>query len=135
MAEYLNILATTSTLAIIIDECLSQRHIVEAQRNSATFSGHVEYLTGKAIGRIKVLGRSRKFVDEKTSLTLYKTLMAPIFDYANVVYDCLSARDSHALQSSVLRIVLRRDRRSHVADLHRDTKLHYLALSHPKPSV
>ena len=62
--------------------------------------------------------------------TLYKSLMSPIFDYADVVYDCLSARESRALQklqNSALRIVLKKDRRSHVADLHKDTNMHYLA--------
>ncbi len=62
------------------------------------FSGHVEYLKGKAIGRLKMLGKTCKFVDGNTSLLLYKTLMAPVFDYADVVYDCLNSRDSHTLQ-------------------------------------
>ncbi len=95
-----------------------------------SFTNHVEYLIGKGIGHLKMLGRTCKFVDEETSLQLYKTLMSPIFDYADVVYDCLNVRDSHALQklqNSALRIVLKRDRRSHVADSHKDTNLHYLA--------
>ena len=95
-----------------------------------TFSNHVTYMSGKAIGRLKMLGRTRKYLDENTSLTLYKSLMAPIFDYADVVYDCLSARDSRALQklqNSALHIVLKRGRRSYVADLHKDTNMHYLS--------
>ena len=56
--------------------------------------------------------------------------MAPIFDYANVVYNCLNARDSNTLQkiqNCALRIILQGDSRSHVSDMHKELKLNYLA--------
>ncbi len=37
-----------------------------------TFSNHVTFLKGKAISRLNMLGWTRKFVDESTSLLLYK---------------------------------------------------------------
>ena len=41
-----------------------------------TFSNHVEYLTRKGVSRLKMLGRTRKYLSKNSSLLLYKTLMA-----------------------------------------------------------
>ena len=94
-----------------------------------TFSDHVTYMKTKIVPRLKMLGRTRRLVDQETSLQLYKSIIAPIFDYASPVYDCLSGKDTRnckKLQNCGLRIVLKRDRRSHVKDLYIDTRMHYL---------
>ena len=62
------------------------------------FSRHVEYLKRKTLGKIGLLGRIRNFVDHETSLMLFKTLILPLFDYCDVVYNCLSQKDQHTLQ-------------------------------------
>ena len=114
----------------IIDAVSESKYVGIILDRKLTFSAHVEYLKGKAIGRLKMFGRTCKYVSEQNSLLMYKTLMSPIFDYTDVVYDSLCARDSHALQklqNSALHIVLKTDWHSHVADLHRDLNLHYLA--------
>ena len=91
---------------------------------------HVTYVKSKCMGRIKMLGKLRKIVGQDVSLQLYKSLITPILDYGDTVYDCLSAKDSHKLQTiqnCALRIILQKDRRTHVADMHREAKLHYLS--------
>ena len=53
-----------------------------------------------------------------------------MFDYVSVVYDCLSAKDSRTLQkiqNCALRIILRKDRRAYIADMHIETRLNYLS--------
>ncbi len=95
-----------------------------------TFSTHVEYIKRKAISRLKMLGKTRAIVGADTSLQLYKSLITPLFDYAAPAYDCLSQKDSYTLQTvqnCALRIILKQDRRSHIVDMHRELKLHYLA--------
>ncbi len=80
-----------------------------------------------------MLGNTRPYVNENTSLQLYKTLIMPLFDYVSPAYNCLSQKDSYTLQkiqNCALRIVSKRYSRSHVAEMHRDLKMHYLSDRH-----
>ena len=58
-----------------------------------TFHAHCDYIKLKTLGKIGALGRIRSIVDHKTSLMLYKTLVLPLFDYCDLVYNCLSRKD------------------------------------------
>ena len=40
-----------------------------------SFNIHAEYIRKKCVGRLKMLGRTRGFVDQETSLQLYKSLI------------------------------------------------------------
>ncbi len=50
-----------------------------------TFGEHVRYLKG-------MLGKLRPVVGQVMSLKLYSSLILPVLDYADIVYDCLSAK-------------------------------------------
>ncbi len=76
-----------------------------------------------------MLGKLRPMINESTALTLYKTIISPPFDYADVVFDCLSVQDSERLQRMqnwALRIILRAEPRTHTEDMHKQLKLNYL---------
>ena len=77
------------------------------------FSTHCEYVRSKAFGKIRTLGQTRQFLDTNTSLMLYKTLVLPIFEYADFIYDYLSKKDSmmiERLQSTSLQCIMGYDR-------------------------
>ena len=63
-----------------------------------SFNRHTEYLTKKAIGRLGTLGKTRKFVSQETSLLMYKSLLVPVLDCGDIVYDGLSAQNSNKIQ-------------------------------------
>ncbi len=66
---------------------------------------------------------------EETALHLYKTLLVPILDYCDVVYDCLTKYNSDTLQklqNGACRIILRKGKRSSTAEMHSDLKLNRL---------
>ena len=63
-----------------------------------TFSKHAEYVRKKCVGRLRMLGRTRKFVDVSISLQLYKSLIVPVIGYGDVVYDGLTAKDTYKIQ-------------------------------------
>ena len=54
------------------------------------FTDHVNYLKQKLIGRTKMLGKLRQLIGQDLTLELYKSLILPVIDYADVVYACLS---------------------------------------------
>ncbi len=95
-----------------------------------SFSRHVDYLISKSIERLKMLSKTRPVVTEETFLMLYKTLCAPIFDYCDIVYDCLTQRNIaclQKLQNSALCIIAQCGRICSVTELHQTYKLDTLA--------
>ena len=66
----------------------------------------------------------RVLIDVNTALSLYKTIITPVFDHADIVFDCLSAQDTDRLQHIL--IILQADSRIHIRDMHKDLELNYL---------
>ncbi len=65
---------------------------------SLTFKEHVNYVKGKTLGKIKLLGKVSSYIKSSTALMLYKSLILPIYDYGDIIYNCLSLADSKTLQ-------------------------------------
>ena len=87
-----------------------------------SFHEHVMYIQSKTLGKIKVLGRARGFLSQELCLSLYRTLVLPLFDFNDYVYDCLTVADSYTLQklqNTALRSILRVDSRTSIADIHK----------------
>ena len=59
---------------------------------------HVEYIKSKTFGKVKLLGRLNDFLLPDTMLMLYKTLILPIMDYGDIVYDGMTQKNALALQ-------------------------------------
>ena len=55
---------------------------------------HCEYIRTKTFGKIRTLGQTRNFLDINTSLMLYRSLVLPLFEYCDHIFDCLSQKDS-----------------------------------------
>ena len=72
-------------LSIIVDPTLS-------------FSRHVDFLISKSIGHFKILSKTHPIISSATSLMLYKTICISVFDYCDIIYDCLTQRDIFRLQ-------------------------------------
>ena len=76
-----------------------------------------------------MLGKLRPLVGQEMSLSLYRSLILPVLDYADVVYDCLSAKNCHELQklqNGALRIVQYADKCTRTKQLHDASKIMYL---------
>ena len=86
-----------------------------------SFHDHVSYIQSKTLGKIKVLGRARSFLSQELCLSLYRTLVLPLFDFNDHVYDCLTVNDSYTLQklqNTALRSILRVDSRTSISEIH-----------------
>ena len=90
------------------------------------FDEHAKYTRGKVVPRLKMLGNLTNVLSKNIKLILYKTLIAPLLDYGDIIYDGLTVKDSHMLQrlqNSALRIILNKDRETHIADLHNEANV------------
>ena len=75
---------TYKYLGLLLDENLS-------------FSAHVDYIIRKTIGKMKQPGRICHILDRNMSLYLYQSLIVPMFDYMDFVWDTLSKKDTQPL--------------------------------------
>ena len=66
---------------------------------AVNFKYHVEHIKAKTLGKISLLGGICPYIGRTTALMLYQTLILPIFDYGDVLYDCLSINDAKTLQT------------------------------------
>ena len=73
-----------------------------------------------------MLGKIRPIMKEQIALHLYKTLLVPILDYCDMVYDCLPKYNTdilQKLQNGAYRIILRKGKRTSTSDMHSELKL------------
>ena len=90
------------------------------------FYEHTIYLTGKTFAKIKLLGRLKYTLDHDTLLMLYKSLILPIFDFADVIYHGLNqaeAEELQQLQNTACRSILHTDMYAYIVDMHEKLKL------------
>ena len=62
------------------------------------FEKHVDYIKNKTIGKVKFLSKLNEFLSAETMLMLYKTLILPIIDYGDILYDCITQKNAMILQ-------------------------------------
>ncbi len=75
------------------------------------------------------IGRVRKYIDQDTAFTLYRSLLLPVLDYCSIVYMTASKNSLQKvqkIQNSACRIILFADRRTHVKEMHEELKLLYM---------
>ena len=77
-----------------------------------------------------MLGRLRPIIGKELTLGLYKSLVLPVLDYADVMYDCLNVkdcRDIQKLQNYALRIINMAGYETSTRDMHIEADLMYLS--------
>ncbi len=62
------------------------------------FEEHVEYIKRKMIGKVKLLCRLNEILSKDTLLMLDKTLILPIIDHGDVIFDCINQKNVMILQ-------------------------------------
>ena len=90
------------------------------------FEEHIDYLVSKTVQKLGILHKSRDFLDCKTSLLLYKSLVLLQFVYCDTVYDCAS--DAHLqqlqkLQNCACRTMLSCNSRTPIIEMHQTLDL------------
>ena len=81
----LNITPKAKYLGVILDSQLK-------------FAAHTQYIKSKTICKLKLLGRVRGSINRSTAELLDKSLILPMFEYADVIFHCLNQRDATTLQ-------------------------------------
>ena len=101
-------------LGVLLDETLSWKPQINQVRN-------------KALRNIHLLKRTRNYVDNRTALLLYKTLVQPHFDYCSSTWmngNLSDLQTLQTLQNRALRIVLGVEARYNRKTLYRSLNMH-----------
>ena len=104
-------------LGIILDENLS-------------FTEHIKYIFNKSTKKLGILRRAREYLDQKTSILLFKSLIVPYLDYCDTVYMCGSSVDLKQLQliqNSACQIILKVPKETGITTMHDELKLMQLS--------
>ena len=103
-----------------LEQVSSYKYLGMVLDNRLNFNLHIDRLVKKSRQRIGCVGRVRKYITKSIALTLYKSMVLPLFDFGDILYST-SSQDSLArleiVQNNACRIILRKDRLSHVADM------------------
>ena len=131
--SYKNKIPTTKALYLgnsEIKQVDSHTHLGLTFDTKLTWKNHVERINEKALHRLGNIRRIRHLIPRLTSLNLYKSLVRPIIEYADVVFDNMSATLQQKLDSTqreALIISTRAYRRTPTQYLYDDTGLERLA--------
>ena len=55
--------------------------------STLNFNKHIDYVIKITSHKIYTLSKIRKYIDQKTALYIYKSMISPIFDYGNIIYE------------------------------------------------
>ena len=94
-----------------------------------TFDKHIDYISDKAAKKIGIIRKVNECLHRSTALTLYRSLVLPLFDYCDTVYMCTSIGNLsklQLLQNQACRTILLAGRYTSVVDMHRSLKLELL---------
>ena len=100
--------STYKYLGIHLDEHLS-------------FSDHIDFIVNNSRCKLGMLKRIRRYMNQDTSLMLYKTLVVPLFDYGDIIYMNTSVEQLdriQKLQNVACRVILIAEGRTHIVDMH-----------------
>ncbi len=97
--------------------------------DSLSYNEHIDYVYKKSCQKLGAIKKCRTLLGNSLTLMLYKSLVAPLLDYCDVVYSnanktCLVKLQQ--VQNIACRIILKAGPRDHIREMHQELKLDML---------
>ena len=97
--------------------------------STLNFNQHISYVIRTVLHKLILLSKLKRYLNDNTAITIYKSMMLPYFDYADVIFDKALNKDIkklQTLQNKCLRICLGEERRFHADRAHKVTDTPFL---------
>ena len=94
--------------------------------SALTYKQHLASVVRAVSHKIYVLSRVRKYLSTRSALLIYKTMVLPFFDYADVIYNNANVKDLdrlQRLQNRALKLCLGLNTREDTEFVHRSAKI------------
>ena len=82
--------------------------------STLNYTNHIASIVKTVTHKMILLGKLRKYLTNEVTLTIYKSMLLPYFDYADVIFHKANVKETgrlQTLQNKCLRICLGKDRR------------------------
>ena len=115
-SEKLKVVPSYKYLGMILDSTLS-------------YTNHISSIVKVISHKITLLAKLRKYLTSEVAVLIYKSMLLPYFDYADVIFHKANVKDIgrlQTLQNKCLRICLRQDRRFSTDGAHKSTGVPFL---------
>ena len=83
----------------VISESQNHTHLGVTINNKLSWSVHINTAIAKADKRLSVIRRCRDQIPRQCRETLYKTMIRPVLDYGDVIYNSCLKSESEALEN------------------------------------
>ena len=91
-----------------------------------SFTNHISSLLSVISHKAYMLGKIRRFISEHAAVRIYKAMLLPYFDYADIVYDKANRKDTDKLQraqNKCLKTCTLSNRKTNTDYIHERTKV------------
>ena len=82
----------------LVGRAYSWLRLLNTSELTLTFANHINSVLTTVAHKAYILGKMRKYLTIDVSLLIYKTVIMPYFDYADVVYSNAFKKDLDKLQ-------------------------------------
>lgn len=105
---------------VIVDSVSSYKYLGITVDSKLNFKEHVDNLCKKVAKKVGVLARTRRNLNYLSSVNIYKTIIAPHFDYcSSILFMCGKEEFSRMqkLQNRAMRVILKVNRYSKISEM------------------
>ena len=111
---------------IHLDKVSSYKYLGIQLDANLNFHKYLQECIQRATFKIHMLAKIRTYIDFNTAITVYKTMILPIFEYGDIAYDRADAKSLNKLQilqNRALRICINRNVHISRIELHQQCKI------------
>ena len=112
-----------------LERVISYKYLGIILDMNLNFNKHIENCLKLISHKAFILCKIRKYINVKTAITIYKTMVLPIVEYGDILYDGANEKLLHELQKAqnrILKICNNADRYISTVQLHNDSKINLL---------
>ena len=109
----LNVLPSFKYLGIILD-------------SSLTYNQHIAQLSKSILHKLSILSKTRKYMKTNVAILIYKSMVLPFFDYADVLLDKANGQELEKLQrlqNRGLKLCLGYNKRTNTKQIHKEAQV------------
>ena len=112
-----------------LKQVLSYKYLGVILDSTLNYNLHVSQVVRTVLHKLTLLSKMKRYLRDDTALNVYKAMLLPYFDYADVIFDKAIDRDTsklQKLQNRCLKICMGKERRFSTEVIHKLAEVPFL---------